>query len=114
MDRFTTVATYTVRHDIALYPPTHYSCREDRYLLFLTENYVALEILCHYLNDVVYSSPMDSVATGDEDGGERSLEKMEPFILFGSSFPRDKEYTQVCGLGGGGCNEPEARGAGSV
>ena len=97
MDRFTTVATYTYsRHDIALQPPTHYSCRENRYLLFLTENYAALEILRHYLNDVVHSSPTDSVATGDEDGGERSLEKMEPFILFGSSFPRDKEYTQVC------------------
>ena len=39
------------------------------------------------------------MATGSEDGGERSLEKMEPFILFGSSFPRDKEYTQVCGCG---------------
>ena len=21
---------------------------------------------------------------------------MEPFVLFGSSFPKDKEYTQVC------------------
>ena len=77
-------------------PSTHYSCRENRYLLFLTENYAALEILRHYLNDVVHSSPVDSVATGSEDSGERSLEKMEPFILFGSSFPRDKEYTQVC------------------
>ena len=64
--------------------------------MFLTENYAALEILRHYLNDVVHSSPLDSMATGNEDGGERSLEKMEPFILFGSSFPRDKEYTQVC------------------
>ena len=84
-----------------------YSCRENRYLLFLTENYAALEILRHYLNDVVHSSPLDSVATGSEDGGERSLEKMEPFILFGSSFPRDKEYTQVCvcGCGGGGVGE---------
>ena len=84
-------------------PPTHYSYRENRYLLFLTENYAALEILRHYLNDVVHSSPLDSVATGSEDGGERSLEKMEPFILFGSSFPRDKEYTQVCGCGCEGC-----------
>ena len=68
--------------------------------MFLTENYAALEILRHYLNDVVHSSPLDSVATDSEDGGERSLEKMEPFILFGSSFPRDKEYTQVCVCGG--------------
>ena len=65
--------------------------------MFLTENYAALEILRHYLNDV-NSSPVDSVATvapGNDDSGERFLEKMEPFILFGSSFPRDKEYTQV-------------------
>ena len=69
--------------------------------MFLTENYAALEILRHYLNDVVHSSLTDSVATGNEDAGERSLEKMEPFILFGSSFPRDKEYTQVCVCGCG-------------
>ena len=74
-------------------------CRENRYLLFLTENYAALEILRHYLNDVVQSSPVSSVATvapANYDGSDKSLEKMEPFILFGSSFPRDKEYTQVC------------------
>ena len=74
-------------------------CRENRYLLFLTENYAALEILRHYLNDVIQSSPVSSMATvvpANCDGGEKFLEKMEPFILFGSSFPRDKEYTQVC------------------
>ena len=67
--------------------------------MFLTENYAALEILRHYLNDV-NSSPVDSVATvapGNDDSGKKYLEKMEPFILFGSSFPRDKEYTQVWG-----------------
>ena len=77
----------------------HYLYRENRYLLFLTENYAALEILRHYLNDAVHSSSLDSTATatlGDDDGGDRVLEKMEPFILFGSSFPKDKEYTQVC------------------
>ena len=77
----------------------HYLCRENRYLLFLTENYAALEILRHYLNDAVHSSSLDSMATatlGNDDGGDRVLEKMEPFILFGSSFPKDKEYTQVC------------------
>jgi len=78
--------------------PIHHTFRENRYLLFLTENYAALDILRHYLNDVVCSSHPDSVASispGSDGSGERLLEKMEPFILFGSSFPRDKEYTQV-------------------
>jgi len=78
--------------------PIHHTSRENRYLLFLTENYAALEILRHYLNDVVHFSPPDlgvAIAPGSDDSGERLLENMEPFILFGSSFPRDKEYTQV-------------------
>jgi len=78
--------------------PIHHTFRENRYLLFLTENYAALEILRHYLDDVVCSSHSDSaaaIAPGSDENGERLLEKMEPFILFGSSFPKDKEYTQV-------------------
>ena len=55
--------------------------RESRYLLFLTENYVALDILKHYL--------------GNTNLAEGHHEEMEPYILFGSSFPKDKEYTQV-------------------
>jgi len=68
---------------------------ENRYLLFLTENYVALDILRHYLSDVVCSSslgPVADITPASDDGSERIL---EPFILFGSSFPKDKEYTQV-------------------
>ena len=57
--------------------------RENRYLLFLTENYAALDILKHYLSDVSLANQ----TTEHQD--------MEPFILFGSSFPKDKEYTQV-------------------
>jgi len=78
--------------------PINHTFRENRYLLFLTENYAALEILRHYLSDVMCSSPLTSVADiapGSDGSGERLLEKMEPFILFGSSFPKDKEYTQV-------------------
>ena len=74
----------------------HPFTRENRYLLFLTENYAALEILRHYLNDVVHSSSLTTPTPGDCESSERLLEKMEPFILFGSSFPRDKDYTQVC------------------
>ena len=49
--------------------------RENRYLLFLTENLSALHILHNHL------LPEDSDT---------------PFILYGSSFPKDQEYTQVC------------------
>lgn len=79
--------------------PSIHLYRENRYLLFLTENYVALEILRHYLSDVVPTTPANSTAIispGNEDDNEKLLGKMEPFILFGSSFPRDREYTQVC------------------
>ena len=60
--------------------------------MFLTENYAALGILKQYLyhnegKHVLHSDhPNDSVVKPWE---------MEPFVLFGSSFPRDKEYTQV-------------------
>ena len=51
---------------------THFS--ESRYLLFLTENYAALRIL-----------QQDLLFHADNP----------PFVLFGSSFPKDREYTQV-------------------
>ena len=70
--------------------------RENRYLLFLTENYAALRILHHYLHDAVHISPAKSRDHTDEQSDTLSLAHMEPFVLFGSSFPRDKEYTQVC------------------
>ena len=86
--------SYHSRH--AIFFSFHPFNRENRYLLFLTENYAALEILRHYLNDVVHSSSLATATPGDCESSERLLEKMEPFILFGSSFPRDKDYTQVC------------------
>lgn len=75
--------------------------RENRYLLFLTENYAALEVLKHYIYDPhaaeitqSYEEPIQSVSSGSSI---QELEpwEMEPFVLFGSSFPRDTEYTQV-------------------
>ncbi len=57
------------------------TCSENRYLLFLTENYAALDILKHYLR-------------GDSEEDDQDLTS-QPYILFGSSFPKDKEYTQV-------------------
>ena len=47
--------------------------RESRYLLVLTENYAALPIVQQELHKK----------------GE------EPVVIFGSSFPKDQEYTQV-------------------
>ena len=54
---------------------------ENRYLLFLTENYAALNVLEHYLKVEDLSSANQVIS--------------KPFILFGSSFPKDKDYTQV-------------------
>ena len=76
---------------------------ENRYLLFLTENYAALQVLRHYLQEAVglkdkrESLAEESLKTA-EHSSIRSTNKMamEPFILFGSSFPKDREYTQVC------------------
>ena len=53
--------------------------RENRYLLFLTENYAALNILKHYIN----------IGFDSKDSSN------QPYILFGSSFPKDKDYTHV-------------------
>ncbi len=47
---------------------------ESRYLLVLTKNYAALQILQHmFFSDLC-----------------------QPEIIFGSSFPKDQEYTQIC------------------
>jgi len=49
------------------------SYRESRYLLVLTENYAALPIV----------------------QGQLLKKGEDPVIIFGSSFPKDQEYTQV-------------------
>ncbi|XP_054702200.1 E3 ubiquitin-protein ligase RNF213 isoform X2 [Grus americana] len=54
-----------------------YSSGQDgdcRYLLVLTENYAALQIL----QQVFFTA------------------RQQPEIIFGSSFPKDQEYTQIC------------------
>ena len=48
---------------------------ESRYLLLLTENYAALNAILSVLHE------LDS--------------EIEPYVLFGSGFPKDKEFTQV-------------------
>ncbi|XP_035771851.1 E3 ubiquitin-protein ligase rnf213-alpha-like [Neolamprologus brichardi] len=47
---------------------------ESRYLLLLTKNYAALQIL----QEKIFSH------------------QIRPEIIFGSSFPKDQEYTQIC------------------
>ena len=66
---------------------------ENRYLLFLTENYAALDILEHYLK--VGGDPAKSSRLGEESMVSQDEVTSQPFVLFGSSFPKDKEYTQV-------------------
>ena len=92
-------------HASKLYSYLLFICRENRYLLFLTENYAALQVIKHYLHDEV---GLRHVKT--EEGDDQKLDdnrkiseettsvghRMEPFVLFGSSFPKDREYTQVC------------------
>ena len=65
--------------------------RENRYVLFLTENYAALDILKNPKNYLSLSDELNvAQSTGDVAAND-----IQPFILFGSSFPKDKEYTQV-------------------
>ncbi|XP_050829286.1 E3 ubiquitin-protein ligase RNF213-like isoform X2 [Serinus canaria] len=67
-------------HDISrieLIRQNIYSSAEDgdcRYLLVLTENYAALQIL----QQTFFTA------------------RQQPEIIFGSSFPKDQEYTQIC------------------
>lgn len=67
-------------HDISridLIQQNIYSSSEDgdcRYLLVLTENYAALQIL----QQTFFTA------------------RQQPEIIFGSSFPKDQEYTQIC------------------
>ena len=63
---------------------------ENRYVLFLTENYAALDVLKNP-NNYLSEDLRISVASGTGSSGSVA----PPFILFGSSFPKDKEYTQV-------------------
>ena len=78
------------------------SCSENRYLLFLTENYAALQVLKHKLHEAIGISIKNEESTSGQglelNESERDIKRRrkEPFVLFGSSFPKDREYTQVC------------------
>ena len=62
-------------------------------MLFLTENYAALDILKNPKN---YLSDKLSIGPVQEGSLNPSIRvDIQPFILFGSSFPKDREYTQV-------------------
>lgn len=89
--------------------------RENRYVLFLTENYAALDILMNpknYLGEGLSFvaakretaghpairqdvEPNSDTESAQEASDARPGSGVQPFILFGSSFPKDKEYTQV-------------------
>nr|XP_025855696.1 E3 ubiquitin-protein ligase RNF213 isoform X5 [Vulpes vulpes] len=61
--------------DLQTVPGRELDDSESRYLLVLTRNYAALQVL---QQQMFFS------------------ENQQPEIIFGSSFPRDQEYTQVC------------------
>ena len=82
--------------------------RENRYVLFLTENYAALDILMNpknYLGEglnFVAAHHREAEATQGAQSAlsdAKAASDIQPFILFGSSFPKDKEYTQVIIVG---------------
>uniref|UniRef100_A0A8C4L900 E3 ubiquitin-protein ligase RNF213 n=1 Tax=Equus asinus asinus TaxID=83772 RepID=A0A8C4L900_EQUAS len=60
--------------DLPKVPGRELDDTESRYLLVLTRNYVALQIL----QQTFFS------------------QDQQPEIIFGSSFPKDQEYTQIC------------------
>ena len=62
--------------------------RESRYLLFLTENYSAVQTLKHFV--------VTNCLNLNKNDGDSNEDALEPFVLFGSSFPKDSEYAQVC------------------
>lgn len=73
-------------------------CSENRYVLFLTENYAALDVLKNPKNYLSGEMSIVTPVLSEEQSvksKEESSKTTEPFILFGSSFPKDKEYTQV-------------------
>ena len=72
------------------YTEYHHSPRENRYLLFLTENYAALQTLQHFLA-VNYQNTEE----GDGPSTYETAVDQPPLILFGSSFPKDRHFTQV-------------------
>ena len=55
-------------------------------MLFLTDNYSSLQVLKHY---IVTSSSLQA-------SNSSISQSMEPYVLFGSSFPKDSEFAQVC------------------
>lgn len=99
-------ASYCIAHFLWFWNPSttkYIFHRENRYLLFLTENYAALEVLKHYIYDPHPTEKLQSLeirepqqsASSHPSTHEIEPWEMEPFVLFGSSFPRDTEYTQV-------------------
>jgi hypothetical protein len=101
------VRTFKMSFVVHLHCAILFTSRENRYVLFLTENYAALDILMNpknYLGEglnFVATHHHGSVEHGGESEAQSALfhampaSDVQPFILFGSSFPKDKEYTQV-------------------
>lgn len=71
---------------------THFG-RENRYLLFVTENFAALEVLKDFIAATM--KKMLKERDGAVENGDSAVENRKPMVLFGSSFPKDCTFTQV-------------------
>ncbi len=63
----------------------------------MTENYTALEFLkCSFNDDkgIIFSQSHE--ADSDIASIHNRVPVRNPFVLFGSSFPKDRDFTQVC------------------
>ena len=59
------------------------------------ENYAALPVLKCYLQIVLGHSAANCFDDDMHMASGLQRQKTVPFVLFGSTFPKDKEYTQV-------------------
>ena len=64
---------------------------QNRYLLFLTESYAALQTLQHFF-EVNYQQ---SHELPSKSGATVTVDQQPPLIIFGSSFSKDRQITQV-------------------
>ena len=63
---------------------------ENRYLLLLSHNDNILELLNNYILGDLETS------TGDIDDEDETYQNTNVKVIFGSSFPNDQQYSQIC------------------
>lgn len=62
----------------------------------MTESYAALQTLQHFFEVNYQNTATHNIEDSPETScSDAKSEQLPPMILFGSSFPRDKHFTQV-------------------